>query len=453
MRPAGFLLSSGHLRISAALRLHYATVNRKEERQMKLGIMLRTATAVLLASAAGRAYAATQDVNQPPPDTNQPAGATQQKGSSQGQADSSQAIRAYQQQATSLSEQPPDPMHAAEVKALRQLADALEAMPAAPDTHASAAAIRADADKIEKSDKMALHSDWTKDALSRAAAALDSMKASSQQPDVLSERVTTARTAIEKIDSSKPFLQQRETIDAAFMNIGEALQAAGPSGAVSAAPGAAEQQPVSGQEEMPPPVTEAPPAPVMMKPYTPPPMFQLSVGGGVADFADDASRHLTKTGGMWDVRFLAGDSTVIAGEVAYVGTANGVNNVMATFAPNGSIIGSSIEGNLRLQMPRGLLTVPVRPFGFAGIGWNHWDLVNETFRNPIAIQNSDDALLVPFGGGLQFDLGRHAAIDTRFTYRANFDENLLHTNDNGTPGVASQGLSQWAVSARLGYVF
>ena len=423
---------------------------------MRLGTILRTTVAVLLASAAGRAYAAKQDVTQPPPDTGQPPqGAAQHmKGGTQPGAESSQAVRAYQQQASSLPEQPADPMHAAEVKALRQLADALEALPAAPDTHASAAAIRADADKIEKSDKKALHSDWTKDALSRAAAALDSMKTTSQQPDALSERVTTARTAIEKIDSSKPFLAQRETIDAAFMNVGEALQAAAPAGAVSGMTAQTEQQPVKGQEEMPPPVTETPtPTPVMVKPYTPPPMFQLSAGGGVADFADDSSRHLTKAGGMWDVRFLVGDSNVIAGEVAYVGTANGVNNVMATFASNGTILGSSIEGDFRLQMPRGLLTVPVRPFGFYGIGWNHFDLVDENFRNPIAIQNSDDAVVMPFGGGVQFDLGRHAALDTRFTYRAMFDENLLHTNDKGVPGVSSQGLSQWTLAARLGYTF
>jgi hypothetical protein len=181
------------------------------------------------------------------------------------------------------------------------------------------------------------------------------------------------------------------------------------------------------------------------------PTFNISAGGGVADFADDASRHLTTVGGMWDVRLLIGENTWIAGDVAYVGTANGVNNVMAQFAPNGTILGSAIEGDFRLQMPRGL--IPVRPFAFYGIGWNHFDLVRERFRNPVAIRSSDDALVMPFGGGLQFDLGQHIGLDTRFTYRAMFDEDLLHTSDSGVPGVSSQGLSQWALSARLGYTF
>jgi len=371
--------------------------------------------------------------------------------------DAGQAVHAYQEEAMSLSEQPADPKHPAEVKALRQLADALEALPQQPATvQAAVSKIRENADRIEKSKPTAIHSDWAKDALQSASEAIDSMRSTTPRGGDLDQRLTTAKEAIDKIDAKQPFLAQRETIDNAFVRVGDALAAAAQgAGAVSQA----EQQPVGGQEETPPPETppppppveETPPPPVTVTHYTPMPRFNISAGGGVADFADDASRHLTTIGGMWDVRLLIGENTAFAGEVAYVGTANGVNNVMAQFAPNGTILGSSVEGDFRLQLPRHMF--PVRPFGFYGIGWNHFDLVEENFRNPIAINSSDDAFVMPFGGGLQFDLGEHIGLDTRFTYRAMFDEDLLHTNNNGVPGVSSQGMSQWALSTRLGYTF
>jgi hypothetical protein len=382
---------------------------------------MQTTLAALLAGFAGHAYAAAQNPSGPNP---------------------GDPIRAYGDQARALSAQPADPMHAPEVKALRQLADALESMaPPSEKMTAQVARIRGDADKIEQSTPAAVHSDWTKDALAAAADALDSLGGAGGRSPVTTDRVHAARQAIAKIDAQHEFLPQRGTIDSAFISIGDALDAAAHE---QSAVSMAEKQPVAGEE--------APPTAVVQ--HAPmEPRLNLSVGGGVADFADDASRHLTKVGGMWDVRLLIGESTAIAGEIAYVGTANGVNNVMAQFASNGTILGSALEGVLRLQTPPGVFSIPVRPFLFYGLGWNHFSLVSETFRNPLAIQNNDDALVMPFGAGIQIDLGAHVAVDTRFTYRAMYGEDLLHTSDSGVPGVSSQGMSQWTWSARLGYTF
>src|SRR5215813_12271499 len=100
--------------------------------------------------------------------------------------DAGRAVHAYQEEAMSLSAQPADPKHPAEVKALRQLADALEAMPQQPATVQQAVSkIRENADRIEKSKPTAIHSDWAKDALKSASDAIDSMRGTTQRSDVL----------------------------------------------------------------------------------------------------------------------------------------------------------------------------------------------------------------------------------------------------------------------------
>src|SRR5215831_13382555 len=175
--------------------------------------------------------------------------------------DASRAVHAYQEQSMSLSAQPPDPKHPAEVKALRQLADALEAMPQQPATvQAAVSKIRENADRIEKSKPTAIHSDWAKDALRSASDAIDSMRGTKQRSDVLEQRLTAAKAAIDKIEENEPFLAQRETIDNAFVRVGDALAvAAQGAGAVSTTGPGGEQQPVGGQEETPPPPAETPP--------------------------------------------------------------------------------------------------------------------------------------------------------------------------------------------------
>ena len=194
-------------------------------------------------------------------------------------------------------------------------------------------------------------------------------------------------------------------------------------------------------------------APALADP--PPPLqgpgYQLSVAGGVADFADDASKHLTLVGGMWDVRFLAGESTPFALELAYLGSANGVNDVMAQFAPGGTIIGSSLEADFRVQLPSSMFWI--RPFGLVGIGWQNYTLAGDSFRDPRAIASADNELVMPVGFGVQFDVTNNLVFDTRYTYRAVFDESFLFTSDGGVPAMGSQGMSQHMFSARIGYIF
>src|SRR5262245_60319035 len=137
------------------------------------------------------------------------------------------SITEYNSQAQALSTMPADPRHAPEIKALRSLADALEKMPGATDAvKKSAASIRENADTLEKSPTTAVHSDTTKTALTSALSALDALQATNPSPDMAS-KITQARGLVAKIDPSVPFLKQRDTIDQAFVAIGDALAVAG----------------------------------------------------------------------------------------------------------------------------------------------------------------------------------------------------------------------------------
>jgi hypothetical protein len=183
--------------------------------------------------------------------------------------------------------------------------------------------------------------------------------------------------------------------------------------------------------------------------------YQVSAGGGVVDFFGNAASHLTKIGGFWDVCLLVGSDQIVGFEAAYTGTANNFNNVMAPFVGNTAVIGTSLEGNFRLQPPRAIseaFLYHLQPYAFIGAGWNNYTLTNPS-RNMAAVMESDNMFLLPWGAGAQVYVTTHFTIDGRYTFRNMFGENLLHTSAAGVPGVPEQSMNQWAVSARLGYAF
>src|SRR5262249_54037772 len=183
---------------------------------------------------------------------------------------------------------------------------------------------------------------------------------------------------------------------------------------------------------------------------------QAFAGGGVVDFTGNAAAHLTTVGGLWDVRIGFYGDQILGFECAYTGTANQVNNVMTAFAPGVTIIGTSLEGDFRLQVPRWVSEqslAHLQPYAFVGAGWNNYSLTGGRVTDPAALKNSDNSVLLPWGGGAQVYITQHFTMDGRFTYRALFDDDMLHTSAQGVPGVPAQSMSQWAVSARVGYAF
>jgi opacity protein-like surface antigen len=368
----------------------------------------------------------------PPPDTSgQQAAVPAEKPTA---PDASQKVSDYNTQAQALPQVAPDPRHKAEIKALRSLADALDALPGATDAvrHQSDQ-VRTSADTLEKSKVTDVHSDTTKEALTDALAALDALQSSNPVPG-MADKMKAAHDAVGKIDESMPFLKEKETIDDAFMKVGDALMLAN-----QPVVGMVEKQPVKGQEELTPrqEVQQFREEHIFGK------QFAISAGGGYASFGAKGLRDITQNGGEWDVRAILGTHTVLGAELAYVGTANELNGRMPGINSNAWIASNAFEGNLRLATPA-LRILPVQLFGFAGAGYNRFSLNNVNGFNASPLRGSDNTFVLPAGGGLQFNIGEHVAVDGRFTYRAIFDENLFGRDHNA---------DMYTATARVGYVF
>jgi hypothetical protein len=161
------------------------------------------------------------------------------------------------------------------------------------------------------------------------------------------------------------------------------------------------------------------------------------VGGGVTDFTKDAVKNRFGVGGGWDARLGLGTRSFVGAEVGYVGSFRTGAGADPDLATNGA------EAVLRLQVPYVTGGWLVEPFAFGGIGWTRASLQDA----PAGLKTSDDVGVVPFGGGITVGY-RRLLLDARFTYRSTFDEDLALA-----AGQAPMNLSQWGVSASVGYEF
>ena len=388
--------------------------------------------------------------------------------------DAKQCISDYQSQAADLDNQPANAKHPAEVRAMRSLASALEALPSAcSDCDAAGHAIRRDARRIDESHaRSRVHTRLAKDALTQAVAALESLKDAAKDVRALPDKLADARSTIDQIDPNVAFLKQRDTIDSAFQKVGDALELVGQSPAVAGVLPQEERQNVVGQEVTAPPpvetpapapqppttiienqpapppsttvVEQPPPAPVVVYPRHEDWYKQIAVeaGGGYASFGAKGLRDITQNGGEWDFRLVLGARSPFAVELGYVGTANQLNGRMTGVDPNTVILSDAFEGDLRLSTPA-WHRMPVQVFGFAGAGYNRFDLTNSSFNNG-QLTGRDDTFVLPAGGGLQINFSNNLVLDGRFTYRAIFDENLMGRDHNA---------DMYTATGRIGYVF
>jgi hypothetical protein len=169
----------------------------------------------------------------------------------------------------------------------------------------------------------------------------------------------------------------------------------------------------------------------------------LQLGGGVTNFTSQATRNFTNVGGYWDARAVIGTRSVVGMELAYVGNAMDIRS--PGLDTGAFLAGNGAEALVRVQGPfttyNGVL---VEPFAFGGIGWTHYNVVNDDF-NVSAVKESDDVGTVPFGAGLAVGY-RGLMLDARFTYRQAFDDELF-------PVVSESGLSDlqsWAAGMMIG---
>jgi len=165
------------------------------------------------------------------------------------------------------------------------------------------------------------------------------------------------------------------------------------------------------------------------------------VGGGFEDFTNGNLKNMTGGGGYWNARAVAGTHQYMGLEAAYVGAARSIDTLGLN--PNAALVSNGVEGALRVNVPILQGRSLIEPFGFVGLGWQHYNVTN-TNTNTSDVADKDDIMTLPYGGGLEFAYGRLLA-DARFTYRQTYMNDLLRT----TGGK----LNNWGVGAQLGVGF
>ena len=172
----------------------------------------------------------------------------------------------------------------------------------------------------------------------------------------------------------------------------------------------------------------------------------VAVGAGVTGFTGQTMRDTVpgQVGGLWDVRVMLGTHLPLALKLGYLGEAS---NVSVFGAPNGTLIGTTAEGDLRWNI---LPHLPFDPYIFGGVGYQRYDVQNERLsESDTGMRPNDNLVEFPMGVGASWRDTSGITVDLRGTYRQTIDENLI-TNSNG---VGFANLSWWEASAALGYEF
>ncbi len=167
----------------------------------------------------------------------------------------------------------------------------------------------------------------------------------------------------------------------------------------------------------------------------------LLLGGGYDQYTNSSIRNATGSGGFWNVRLIEGTRQVVGFEAAYIGDARGLTGLGDS--NNARLVSNGAEGVVRVNVPVARGYSLVEPFGFIGVGWQHYQITNN--NNPLSdLTAKDDVLTMPFGGGLEYAY-RGFMADARFTYRETYFNNL--TGRNGGD------LNNWGVGAQIGFEY
>ncbi len=159
------------------------------------------------------------------------------------------------------------------------------------------------------------------------------------------------------------------------------------------------------------------------------------IGGGGTGFAYSGAMDAAHPGGEWEGRFVIGTRSNIAGEIAYLGSAQGMK---ALGVENTAyLMSNGLEGNLRLNFLTGI----IQPYVSAGLGYRHYSMQGTSF-NTSSVASSDNVGEIPLAVGLAFRYKGFVA-ELRGAYNASFVSALIPN----TP------LSTWNADARVGWEF
>lgn len=169
----------------------------------------------------------------------------------------------------------------------------------------------------------------------------------------------------------------------------------------------------------------------------------FGVGGGIGGFTDSTVNDLSSSeiGGVWQFRTTIGSHTPIGVDLAYNGTAYDLQSFSGT---SDTLIGTNFEGALRWNV---LPHNAWNPYIFGGVGWQHYDLNDNTLtRADDGIGSSDDLAVFPMGVGLSYRDSSGITGEVRGTFRAAASSSFIQDATG-----ADADLHTWEASAGVGY--
>jgi hypothetical protein len=166
----------------------------------------------------------------------------------------------------------------------------------------------------------------------------------------------------------------------------------------------------------------------------------VMLGGGFEDFTQSVPKSATSGGGSWDLRLAAGTRQFVGLEAAYVGSARSANAL--GFTSSTTLVSNGLEGALRVNVPIAAGATLIEPFGFVGLGWQHWHFSKTVATADIA--SSDDVMTLPYGAGLMFAYGMFM-IDARVTLRETYFNNMFQATNSK--------LNTWGAGGNIGVEF
>lgn len=181
--------------------------------------------------------------------------------------------------------------------------------------------------------------------------------------------------------------------------------------------------------------------------------YAVSAGAGVIQSLDGDTRDVTDVGGTWNLRFTAATRALLGGEIAYVGSAQPIDDRMG-LGSDATLLANGAEGAFRIGLPNHDL----QPYAFAGVGMVHYSLVDAN------ADLDDNVVFFPAGIGLAYRI-KGVYLDVRGTARAAFDDDIFDRMVTSTgetrvdttifdPAlVGERGLENWSASAQLGVEF
>jgi hypothetical protein len=163
--------------------------------------------------------------------------------------------------------------------------------------------------------------------------------------------------------------------------------------------------------------------------------MSADIGGGFQTFLDSDATDFTKPGGTWTARFVFGTRSYLAGEAAYIGSAQAIDSI--GIENHAMLLSNGLEGLVRMNASTGAW----QPYAVAGVAWRRYSLQN-TNVNTSSMLDSDDVAEIPVGLGLAYRT-RGLIVDLRATYNNSFGQRL----------IPNASLSTLGATLKLGFEF